>query len=186
MKRIVLVTLFALALAPGLFAQNHGVLGAFFEYTRLANTDTNFYGVGGRIGFNVAKHVQFEAEGGYDFEQRFTLNANSAGAPVFIGQRAGVRMVHGLFGPKLQIGTKSLRLFVTAKGGLINFSTATGFQTQIKDIPDGDTDAVFYPGGGVEMYLGPLGLRAEIGDEIWFANSTNHNLRITFGPQIRF
>jgi hypothetical protein len=95
-------------------------------------------------------------------------------------------MVHGLFGPKLQIGTGAFRVFGTVKGGLINFSASPSFQAQISQIRDGDTDAVFYPGGGIEMYVGPLGLRAEIGDEIWFANSTNHNLRLTFGPQIRF
>jgi hypothetical protein len=186
MKRILLVMALVLTLAPALFAQNHGELGAFFNFTRLADTSTNFYGVGGRVGFNLSKHVQLEGEGAYDFEQDFTLTASSAGNPAFVGQRAGLRMIHGLFGPKFQIGTHALRVYGTAKGGLINFSTASGFQTQISQISDGDTDAVFYPAGGVELYAGPLGIRAEIGDEIWFANTTKNNLRITIGPQIRF
>ena len=45
----------ALALAPTVFAQNRtdGELGVFFNYTRLAHSSTNFYGIGGRVGFNV-------------------------------------------------------------------------------------------------------------------------------------
>jgi hypothetical protein len=45
---------------------------------------------------------------------------------------------------------------------------------------------VFYPGGGIEGHIGFLGLRADIGDEISFANGAHNNLRITFGPYIRF
>jgi hypothetical protein len=35
-------------------------------------------------------------------------------------------------------------------------------------------------------YIGFLGLRADIGDEISFANGAHNNLRVTFGPYIRF
>jgi hypothetical protein len=186
-KRIVLVTTLILALTPALLAQNHGLLGAFFDYTRLANTSENFYGAGGRIGFNVGKHVQLEAEGAYDWEQSFTLTGSAAGNPLFVSQTATVHMVHGAFGPKVWFGTKSLHLFLTAKGGLINFSTSPSFAGQVDQIKDGNTFATFYPGGGVEAYIGPIGLRAEVGDEVWFGDrTTNSNLRISFGPQIRF
>ena len=63
-----------LVLAPVSYAQvtygssggpyNHAEVGAFFNYTRLSNVnDTNFFGVGGRIGFNVASYAQIEFEG---------------------------------------------------------------------------------------------------------------------------
>jgi hypothetical protein len=45
---------------------------------------------------------------------------------------------------------------------------------------------VLYPGGGVEFFLGPIGIRMEVGDEIYFNDGAHNNLRATFGPQIRF
>lgn len=174
-----------LAFSPALFAQNGGEAGAFFNYTRLANTSTNFYGVGGRIGFNVAQHVQLEAEMAYDFQQN--LNCSSVGNSfTCVTTNPTLHMIHGAFGPKFQVGTGAARAFFTLKGGLINFSTSNSFPTQIGTIRGGDTNAVFYPGGGVELFAGPIGLRGEIGDEIWFNNGANHNLRIMVGPELRF
>jgi hypothetical protein len=95
-------------------------------------------------------------------------------------------MIHGAFGPKFQVGSDAVRAFFTLKGGLLNFSTSNSFPTQIDTIRGGDTDGVFYPGGGVELFAGRIGVRGEIGDEIWFSYGANHNLRITIGPQIRF
>ena len=46
-------------------------------------------------------------------------------------------------------------------------------------------DAV-YPGGGVEGFFGPVGLRLEVGDDIYFDNGARNNIRVTFGPTIRF
>ena len=39
---------------------------------------------------------------------------------------------------------------------------------------------------GLEGHLGPVGLRLDVGDEIYFASGTHHNLRLAFGPYIRF
>ena len=50
---------------------------------------------------------------------------------------------------------------------------------------DNNGNAVFYPGGGVEEYPGPVGLR-DVGDEIYFNNGANHNLKITFCVPTRF
>lgn len=187
MKRIVLVMTMVLALSPVLLAQNSGEIGAFFNYTRLANTDTNFYGVGGRIGFNVSPNVQLEAEMAYDFQKNLDNSfASKNGISTVSIQNSTLHMIHGFFGPKLQIGTGAFRVFGTVKGGLVNFSTSNGFPTAIAGITGGNTDAVLYPGGGVEAYVGPIGLRAEIGDEIIFGNSTTNSRRVTFGPQLRF
>ena len=186
MKRLALVIAIALAFAPAVFAQNHGELGAFFDYTRLANTSTNFYGVGGRAGFNVAKHAQLEGEFAYDFQQNLNCSSINHGLTCTSANTA-LHIIHAAFGPKFQAGTKWFRPFFTVKGGLVNFSTSSSFPTQVGQIPHGGgTDAVFYPGGGVEIYAGPIGIRGEIGDEIWFNNGANHNLRIMVGPQIRF
>jgi hypothetical protein len=100
--------------------------------------------------------------------------------------------LHGLFGPKFQTGGGALRAFVTIKGGFLNFSVsnvtapAPGFTTAVNNVIGGDTNGVVYPGGGIELFAGPFGLRLEAGDEIYFDNGANNNLRVTVGPQIRF
>jgi opacity protein-like surface antigen len=59
------ITLALLMLAGASFAQvvysspngpyNHGEVGAFFNYTLLHNANnTSFYGLGGRVGFNLS------------------------------------------------------------------------------------------------------------------------------------
>jgi hypothetical protein len=96
-----------------------------------------------------------------------------------------------LFGPKFQT-SGPVRFFVTTKVGLINFSTSvdpsilSGFTGGVNAITAGDTKFAFYPGAGVEGFWGPIGLRLEAGDNIYFDNGTRNNLRVTFGPQFRF
>ena len=58
-------------------------------------------------------------------------------------------------------------------------SALTGIRTS-------SLNAAIYPGGGVEASLGPVGLRFELGDEIYLNNGAHNNLRITFGPMLRF
>jgi opacity protein-like surface antigen len=162
---------------------NHAEVGAFFNYTRLHNADdTNFYGLGGRVGVNVQRNVQLEAEGAYDFSR--DVSANSGGVTV---ATSGLRIAHFMFGPKFQWGASGpVRVFVTVKGGLENFSTDRNFGSQVVNIPTSDTFATFYPGGGIELFTGWLGVRFEAGDEMYFDGGVNHNLRLTAGPVIRF
>jgi hypothetical protein len=47
-------------------------------------------------------------------------------------------------------------------------------------------NGVFYPGGGLEGRIGPVGLRLDIGDEMYFNGGAHNNLRVSFGPFIRF
>ena len=37
-----------------------------------------------------------------------------------------------------------------------------------------------------EGTVGPIGLRLDVGDEMYFNNGTHHNLKVMFGPYIRF
>jgi opacity protein-like surface antigen len=199
MKRFAIVCALVLcvaAIAPAASAQssnsddkNHGNLGVYFDFTRLSNANLNMFGVGGRLGFNVQRHIVLEAEMAYDFE-RNTTQTITAGV-ITTTVRSNVRMLHGLFGPKIQT-TGPIRIFGLIKGGFVNFGvggpvTAGAINNQIGNIVDGDTKAAFYPGAGVEFNVGWLGLRFEAGDEIMFLNnSTQNNFRATFGPQIRF
>ncbi len=195
MKRIWLVVLAALMMAPFTFAQgNHVEVGAFGDYVRLGNANnTNFWGLGGRAAFNVHKRVQLEAEGAYDFSQSFVFQSafNSVVNTSINIQRADLRLLYGMVGPKFEIGGP-IKLYATLKGGAINFGASNAPVTfgtvnnQIQNFLNSGTNGLFYPGVGVEFFAGPIGLRAEIGDIMYFNNGAQNNLRITFGPQLRF
>jgi hypothetical protein len=193
MRKLLLGLVFTLlmAVSPALFAQStdHVELGAFFDYNRNSDIDLNQYGFGGRIGFAVRSNVNLEAEGAYDFRRSFTANIPTAIPPTTFP--ANFRTTLGLFGVKLH-SSGPVRVFGTVKGGFVNYSignpssVSTGFTNTVNNITDGDTHPVFYPGGGVEAFAKWFGVRAEIGDMMWFQNGSHNNLRVTFGPQIRF
>jgi hypothetical protein len=195
MKRIALflacMVFGALVLAPVLSAQddnnglNHGEVGAFFNFTRLNHASENWYGVGGRIGFNIHPNIQLEAEGAYDWNRNYSSSLTNVGGGTSI-VTSNLRLVHGLFGPKFDFTHGAFRPFVTAKGGFLNFSGSNNFTGTLNGIPNGDTNGVFYPGGGIEGFIGWFGIRVEAGDEIYFDNGANHNFRFTAGPQFRF
>lgn len=181
---------FALAalfmLAPALFAQDHVEVGVFADWTRLsfANVDKNFVGVGGRVGFNVNPHVAIEAEGTWDPNRAITFVSNTGG--VLNTYSTDVHLVNFMAGPKFQ-NSGPVRVFATVKGGLLNFGYGnSSFTTQVNGIPDGNTHAVVYPGGGLEAFLGPIGLRLDVGDEIYFSNGAHNNLKVSAGPTFRF
>jgi hypothetical protein len=197
MKRLAILSALALCIAsfaPAASAQssddkNHGNLGVYFDFTRLQPADLNMLGVGARLGVNVRKHVVVEGEMAYDFERTKTQVITVGNLTSTV--RSNLRMLHGLFGLKIQ-STGPVRFFGLLKGGFVNFGvggpvTAGVINNQIGNIVDGNTSGVFYPGGGVEFNAGWLGIRAEAGDEIMFLNGgMRNNFRATVGPQIRF
>lgn len=194
MRKISLLAVLAsvFMLAPALFAQNHGEFGVFADYTRLATGGgdaLNYVGVGARVGFNVHPNLAFEAEGSYDPNKSYAYQNGTGG--VFGTYNANLHIANAMFGPKVQFGTGALRAFVTVKGGLLTFRGGNpSFIGTVNAIPTGETDAVLYPGGGLEAYAGPIGVRLDVGDEIYFAGSNaggaHHNLKVSFGPHIRF
>jgi hypothetical protein len=106
--------------------------------------------------------------------------------------RTNVHTLHALFGPKVNLTFGRTRFFALAKGGLVNYGiggpvTAGAINNQLGNLVDGDKIGAFYPGGGVDFYIGRISFRAEAGDEMQFVHGGNtHNLRATFGPQLRF
>jgi|SRR5215475_4080395 len=179
------------ALAPASFAQDHVQAGVYADYFHLSQTKTDFAGVGARFGFQAYKSVMLEAEMSYDFNQVFTESFSSGGTIVAV-QRTNTRVLHGLFGPKLELGHHSFHPFLTVKGGFNHFfldnrpATVGTAISSIESLRSNDLTGVLYPGGGLEGHVGPVGLRLDVGDEIYFASGAHHNLRVAFGPYIRF
>jgi hypothetical protein len=175
-----------------LMAQNdHVEVGIFADYFNLSRTrpHINYVGLGARAGFNVSRNVQIEAEMSYDFERNFTSVFSDGINTQFV--RSHVRPLHGLFGPKFQTSSGPFRAFATFKVGFVNFSTSNdnvpgGFVGGLGSVTAGNTRPAIYPGLGVEGFWGPFGLRLDGGDDIYFDNGTRNNIKVTFGPVIRF
>jgi len=194
MKRLVLSAFLVLCFASPrfIFAQalksDHVEVGVFADYFRVDRTDPslNYAGVGGRLAFNLRPSAQIEAEMAYDFDRSYN-NPFNDGSIV----PSQTHILHGLFGPKFQTGSGPFRFFVTGKVGVISFTTNTqtapaGFKSALGALGNGDAKFAVYPGGGVEGFMGPVGLRLEVGDDIYFDNGARNNLRVSFGPTIRF
>jgi hypothetical protein len=182
-----------LCAAPALWAQDisedHAEVGAFADYFRLSATtpEENFLGLGGRAAFNVQPWIQIEAEMAYDFQRNYTSTYSNTVTSTTVTSH--LRTLQGFFGPKFQTGSGPVRFFVTGKVGFDNFSVTNATP------PAGFTNAVtltnstrfaVYPGGGIEAFAGPIGVRAEVGDDIYFLNGAHNNLRVSLGPQFRF
>jgi len=172
---------------------DHGSVGIFADYFRFDPTTdvkaTNFIGFGARAGFNTSHHVGLEGEMNYDFERNFTTVCNNCISSSFTTTR--LRPLTGLFGPKFET-PGPFKFFVTGKVGFINFTESRAAVTPgtvgnaVSSVGSPGTHFALYPGAGVEGFWGPFGLRLEAGDEVYLSNGAHNNLRVTFGPQIRF
>lgn len=173
---------------------NHAEFGVYADYFRLApsGSSQNYVGVGGRAAFSVNPAIALEGEMNYDFARDYTSTFQNGASTTIVTSH--VRPITGLFGPKFQIGASSpLRIFATGKIGFVDFSTTTSgnvtgstFTGAVNGIGGSGTHFAFYPGGGIEGFIGPVGIRAEAGDEIYLNNGTYNNLRVAVGPTFRF
>jgi hypothetical protein len=176
-----------------LCAQARVEAGLLLDYLSVSQTNTNNFGLGGRLGYRIHHNVMMEGEFAYGYGVNFQdVYRNIMNGDVTAIERTSIGVTDGLFGPMLQPAHGHLRPFVTLKGGFIDFrlspslipyssvlSTALGIRTS-------SLNAALYPGAGAEAILGPVGLRLEFGDPIYFNDGAHNNLRITFGPILRF
>jgi hypothetical protein len=170
---------------------NHAEVGVFVDYLNYArrHPHINFFGLGGRAAFNAGRYAQVEAEMNYDFKRNYTNEISNGVSTQFVTTR--LRPLTALFGPKFNTNVHGARAFFTFKAGFVNFSTTTqnpssGFANAVGNITTGDTRPALYPGVGLEGFWGPFGLRFDVGDDIYFDNGARNNLRLTFGPAVRF
>jgi hypothetical protein len=192
MKRIAVLLVFIAGLVPAASAQKSGQVSVYVDYFRLSQTSSNFAGLGGRLSSSAKHRLQLEGEINYDFNQVFTEGFTNTGTGTVTLQRSNLRILHGLIGPKFEAGHGIVRPFLTLKGGFVNFrldprpATFNTFLSSVDNLRSRDLSAVLYPGAGFEAHLGPVGLRLDAGDEIYFSNGTHHNVRVAFGPVLRF
>ena len=173
-----------------------GAYGSYLRFNPSSGNAINYAGLGGRIDVNVVRNLALEAQMDYDFSKNYTSTSstNNSGGITTTFVTTGVRPLTGLFGPKLEFGAGGpVMAFVTGQVGFIDFSTSnpnsvsgTTFTNAVNGIGGAGTHLAVYPGGGLEFFLGPIGLRADIGDDIYLANGTHNDMRVTFGPTIRF
>jgi hypothetical protein len=191
MKRVALLLFLAGWLVPLASAQDHFQVGAYADYFRISQTKTNMAGLGARVGYKAFSHVMLEGEMSYDFKQAFTEQCLSSGCTVTVAN-SNIKVLHGLFGPKIIAGHGAIRPFLTVKGGFVNFrldprpASFGTFTSSVDNLRANNVSATLYPGAGLEGHIGPVGLRIEAGDEIYFAGGAHHNVRVAFGPFIRF
>jgi len=192
------------AVLPTVRAQdnaNHVEIGIFGDYFRLGETKgpslagtgaTSFGGVGARVSINLSRRWQIEPEMNYDFAASFSEGFTGPAGTTAGFSTSTLRILHGMIGPKIQTGGGAFRAFLTVKGGADNFMfssapvTFSTFTSSVAGLRANSVVGMVYPGGGIEAYLGPIGLRIDAGDEIYFQNGAHNNLRITVGPSIRF
>ena len=174
-------------------AQKRVEAGVLLDYLGVSQTQTNNFGVGGRLGYRVHHNVIVEGELAYDYGVNFQeVYSNLAKGNVIAVGQTSIGVTQALFGPKLQPAHGHLRPFVTLKGGFVDFRLSpsllpySSVASTVLGIRTSSLNAALYPAGGAEATLGPLGLRLELGDLIYFNGGENNNLRITFGPILRF
>jgi hypothetical protein len=193
MRTLAAIILF-LATSPLLaVAQKRVEVGVFIDYLDISQTSTNNFGLGGRFGYRIHRDVMMEGELAYDYGINFDeAYRNIANGNLTAIEHTSIGVTHGLFGPKLQASGGGFRPFVTLKAGFMDFRLSpslvpySSVASAVLGLRTSNVSAAIYPAAGMEAALGPLGLRLEAGDEIYFNAGAHHNLRITFGPIVRF
>ena len=190
---LIVLTLMWFGSPSASLAQKRVEAGIFIDYLSISQTSTNNFGLGARLGYRLHRIAMMEGElaSGYgiNFDEAYR---NIANGDITAIERTSIGVTHGLFGPKLQPSGGGFRPFVTLKGGFIDFRLSPSLVpynnvvSALLGIRTNNLNAAIYPGAGVEATLGPVGLRFEVGDEIYFNSGAHNNLRITFGPVLRF
>jgi hypothetical protein len=174
-------------------SQSRVEAGLLLDYLSVSRTNTSNFGLGGRLGYRFSHNVMLEGELTYGYGVNFDeLYVNVTNGNVNAIEKTSIGVTDGLFGPMLHPAHSHLRPFVTLKGGFMDFRLSpnlipySGVVSSVLGIRTSNLDTVLYPGAGAEATLGPVGLRLDAGDAIYFNGGAHHNLRITFGPIVRF
>jgi hypothetical protein len=167
--------------------------GIFLDSLSVSQTATNNLGLGARFGYRVHHNILLEAELAYDYGLNFhEAFVNLANGDIVAIENTSIGVTHGLIGPMVQPSHGHFRPFATMKAGFIDFRLSGSLlpygdiASSVLGLRTSNLNAALYPAGGIQASLGPVGLRLEAGDEIYFNHGAHNNLRITFGPILRF
>jgi hypothetical protein len=192
MRKVILIFLSGFLLVTFASAQKRIEAGIFLDYLSISQTNTNNFGLGARFGYRVHHNVLLEGELAYDYGINFDeVYHNIATGNLAAIEHTSIGVTHGLVGPKLQ-PSGGFRPFVTFKAGFMDFRLAPGLLpysnlvSTILGLRTSSLNVAVYPAAGLEAALGPVGLRLELGDEVYFNSGAHNNLRLTFGPIVRF
>ena len=190
---LTLATLLLIGGSSMAYAQSRMEAGLLLDYLSVSQTNTDNFGLGGRFGYRIHRNVMMEGELAYGYGVNFQdVYRNVTNGDVAAIEQTSIGVTDGLFGPMLQPAHGHLRPFVTLKGGFIDFRLSpslipySSVVSTVLGIRTSSFNAALYPGAGAEATLGPVGLRLEFGDAIYFNDGAHNNLRITFGPIVRF
>ena len=188
-----ILALFLFGSSPLVGAQDRVQAGLLLDYLSVSQTNTYNFGLGARLGYRVHRGVMAEGEFAYDYGVNFAeLYRDISNGNVTGIEQASIGVTDGLFGAMIRPPHGHLRPFATLKGGIVDFRLSpslipdSGVVSTLLGIRTSSLNAALYPGGGGEATLGPVGLRLEFGDLIYFNNGAHNNLRITFGPILSF
>jgi len=193
MRKFIFLLLAPFLLAHVSLAQSRMEAGIFLDSLSISETGTNNFGLGARFGYRIHSYVMLEGELAYDYG----LNFHEAYVDVTTGNIAdivntSIGVTHGLIGPMVQPAHGHFRPFGTLKAGFVDVRLSgsllpySDIVSSVLGLRTSNVNFALYPAGGVGASLGPVGLRLEAGDEMYFNVGAHHNLRITFGPIIRF
>lgn len=178
---------------PPACAQSRMEAGLLLDYVNVSQTQTPNFGLGARFAYRVHRRVMLEGELACDYGVNFNeLYINIANGNVSAIERTSIGVTDGLVGPMFEPAHGHLRPFATVKGGFIDFRLSPSLLpygsvvSSVLGLRTSNLNAALYPAGGAEASLGPLGLRLEFGDLIYFNSGEHNNLRVTFGPIVRF
>lgn len=167
--------------------------GIFLDYLGISQTSTSNFGLGARFGYRVYPGVMLEGEFAYDYGLNFeeayrnVVNGNIAAI-----EHTSIGVTQGLIGPKLERSGGHFHPYATLKTGFADFRLSPSLlpysdvASSIFGLRSSNLNLALYPAAGVSATVGPVGLRFEAGDEIYFNHGPHHNLRITFGPIFGF
>jgi hypothetical protein len=193
MRKLTLIVFTALILGTSSSFAQKVEAGIFLDYLRVSQTSTNNFGLGAHFGYRIHRDVMLEGELAYDYGINFNeAYVNIANGNIAAIERTSIGVTHGLFGPKLQPSGGGFRPFATLKAGFVDFRLSPSLlpysdvASAVFGLRTSNLNAAIYPAAGIEATLGPVGLRLEAGDEIYFNHGSHNNLRITFGPILRF
>lgn len=194
MRRLLLLAACCLMAVPCVKAQEDGVFqaGVFADYFRSGATGTNMFGIGGRVGGQILPHTTLEGELSYDFNRAFVnpFTEVSGGSVSYI--TSGVKTLQGFVGPRVTYEHGRIHPFAELKVGFVNyeFNNTLGYTSvsnQVENLRNQNVNPAILLGGGLEGKIaGPVRLRMDVGDQMYFNHGAQQGLKVTVGPYVRF